>query len=160
VPKTSNKSDNKRLRDQTVRLRDAMAWLSRGFTLFDPRKRYPGFYLSPQQSYVLTIVSEEGPISPGEVAKKLRLEKSHLTKIVNSLIEMGAFEKSTDEHDRRRLLLTLTSKGIKIYKELEEVGIKSYMALMERIPEKERENVIRATQTMLNAMNSLREEAE
>ena len=134
-----------------------MAWLLRGFTLYDPRKSYPGFYLSPQQSYVLMIIKKFGSISPGGVAKELRLEKSHLTKIVNSLIELGAVRKTTDEKDRRRLVLTLTDKGKKIYMELDKAGVDSYVRLMRYIPEDERDNVVHAVEVMLKAMQDLRD---
>ena len=135
-----------------------MAWLLRGFTLFDPRKQYPDFYLSPQQSYVLTIVKNEGRISPGEVAKMLRLEKSHLTKIVNSLVTMGAIEKLTDDRDRRRVTLSLSRKGEEIFSDLDQVSIKSYMRLMEKVPESDRERVIEAVDILLEAMQELRKE--
>ncbi len=137
-----------------------MAWLLRGFTLSDPRKSYPDFYLSPQQSYVITVVKEAVEISPGEVARRLRLEKSHLTKIVNSLIEMGALSKETDLHDRRMLILKLTKKGEQIFRELDKASIDSYEALMHYIPEGDREMVINATRIMLDAMNRLRIDAE
>lgn len=135
-----------------------MIWLLRGFTLHDPRKSYPGFYLSPQQSYVMSVVREEDEISPGEVAKKLRLEKSHLTKIVNSLIDLGAMEKKTDPSDRRKLVLHLTKKGEEILRELDKVGIASYREFMHHIPEKEREPVIHAVEVMLEAMEEMRKE--
>ena len=133
-----------------------MLWLVRGFTLYDPRKSYPGFYLSPQQSYVLGVVHDQGPITPGDVARKLRLEKSHLTKIVNSLIEMGAVRKEHDSGDRRRLMLTATAEGRRIFRELDKVSIRSYLNLMELIPEEKRENVIGAVEVMLEAMDELR----
>jgi len=133
-----------------------MVWVLRGFTLYDPRKSYPGFYLSPQQSYVLSVVRDAGEISPGEVARQLRLEKSHLTKIVNSLIEMGAVEKTTDRRDRRKLVLRLTKKGRKIYGELDRASIESYTGLGEHIPEKERENVVHAAEVLLKAMEEMR----
>ena len=154
------KKDNSKseLRNQSRRLHDSMSWLIRGFTLFDPRKRYPDFYLSPQQSYVLTVVKLEGRISPGDVAKRLRLEKSHLTKIVNSLVEMGAILKIPDDNDRRRVTLSLSESGEEIYRELDQTSIESYMRLMEKVPESERESVIRAVDILLEAMQELRRE--
>ncbi len=137
-----------------------MAWLLRGFTLSDPRKRYPDFYLSPQQSYVLTVVHDEESISPGEVAKILRLEKSHLTKIVNSLIELKAIDKQTDQRDRRRLVLTLTEKGQQIFEDLDKASVDSYEALMVNVPQDEREKVIHATEVLLEAMNELRQKKD
>ena len=141
-------------------MHDAMAWLLRGFTLTDPRKSYPGFYLSPQQSYVLTVIHDAGSISPGDVARTLRLEKSHLTKIVNSLIEMDAVEKSTDLRDRRRLFLRLTPKGQKIFKELDKLSIDSYEALMKHVPAEKREEVVLVIEALLVAMQELRKELD
>ena len=133
-----------------------MVSLLRGFVLYDPRKSYPGFYLSPQQSYVLSIVNEAGDITPGEVARLLHIEKSHLTKIVNSMIHMGAVKKVRDVKDRRRQLLTLTKRGQEIYRELNRVSIDSYVPFMEQIPEQEREGVIRSVEIMREAMEILR----
>jgi DNA-binding MarR family transcriptional regulator len=156
---TEKKHNQKILREQSRRLHDAMMWLVRGFTLYDPRKSYPGFYLSPQQSYVLSVLNE-GPITPGEVAKKLRLEKSHLTKIVNTLIGMGAVEKQIDQDDRRRQVLTLTSEGKRIFRELDKVGIDSYMEIMSEIPQEKREKVIEAVKIMLDAVEELRRKSK
>jgi len=152
------KTEDKNLREQSRKLRDSMIWLVQGFTLYDPRKSYPGFYLSPQQSYVLSIVTEFHPISPGEVAKRLRLEKSHLTKIVNSLIEMKAVVKETDPDDHRRLILNPTAEGKRMMKELEKVGIESYVCLMQKIPPAERNRVVHAIEVMKEAMEELRKE--
>jgi DNA-binding MarR family transcriptional regulator len=149
------KSDQRKIREQSRRLRDAMVWLVRGFSLEDPRKSYPGFYLSPQQCYVLSVVNDVGDISPGDVAKRLGLEKSHLTKIVNTLIQYGAIVKHNDEKDRRKLVLVLTEKGRQMYKELDTVSIASYTNFMKQIPEGEREKVIRATEIMLDALNRM-----
>ena len=160
MPKNKTSSGDAKLRDQSRRLHDAMAWLLRGFTLSDPRKSYEGFYLSPQQSYVLTVIHNHNAISPGDVARALRLEKSHLTKIVNSLIELGAVQKQTDTQDRRRLVLTLTSKGKKMYRELDKLSVESYVALMKFVPENERDAVIKSTETLLKAMGELREEID
>lgn len=153
---TARKSDSLKINDQSRRLRNSMMWLVRGFTLYDPRKSYPGFYLSPQQSYVLGVVHDFGPITPGDVARKLRLEKSHLTKIVNSLLEMGAVARAHDSRDRRRLMLTATAKGKRFYTELDRLSVLSYQELMEIIPEEKREPVIRAVEIMLKAMDELR----
>ncbi len=156
MPKSRKSSARATLRSQSRRLRDTMIWVVRGFSLEDPRKSYPGFYLSPQQAYVLSVVKEVGSTSPGDVAKRLRLEKSHLTKIVNSLLALGALEKSRDTEDRRRIVLVLTEKGKKMYRELDKVSIDSYMMLMEHIPAKEREAVIHATNVMLQALRKMR----
>jgi DNA-binding MarR family transcriptional regulator len=146
------------IRAQSRRLRDAMVWLVRGFTLYDPRKAYPDFYLSPQQSYVLSVVHDHGPITPGEVAKRLRLEKSHLTKIVNSLITMGAIAKEADTGDRRRLMLKLSAKGIEIFRDLDKASVDSYVKLMANVPPEDRKMVIRAVEVMLKAMEEIRKE--
>ncbi|HEX9746083.1 MAG TPA: MarR family transcriptional regulator [bacterium] len=148
------------LSSQSRRLRDAMVWLIRGFVLYDPRKNYPDFYLSPQQSYVINVISEEERITPGEVAKILRLEKSHLTKIVNSLIDLGAVQKVRDEEDRRRQYLTLTGKGREIYGELDKVSVQSYENFVKHIPEKDRERVIESTEAMLKAVEEMRREMD
>ncbi len=157
VANNKTPADRTVIRKQSRRLHDVMMWLLRGFTLSDPKKQYPGFYLSPQQSYVLTVIWEAENISPGEVARTLRLEKSHLTKIVNSLLDLNAVRKQTDEIDRRKQVLTLTEKGKRIYLELDKASIDSYEMLMSQVPESKRENVIKSTTLLLDAMNKLRE---
>ncbi|HDS30090.1 MAG TPA: MarR family transcriptional regulator [Firmicutes bacterium] len=156
----TKETDKKKILEQTRRLRDAMVWLVRGFSLEDPRKNYPGFYLSPQQCYVLSVIKDEGNLSPGEISKRLRIEKSHLTKIINILIGLGAIERGEDPIDRRKVVLLLTKKGEKIFHELDLVSIDSYLKFMKLIPENQRDNVIKATEIMLNAYNEMRAKAE
>jgi DNA-binding MarR family transcriptional regulator len=64
-----------------------------------------------QQWRVLVIVSNFGPISPGELAKWLGVHPSSATRACDALVRARLLDRREDPHDRRRMVLTLTGEG-------------------------------------------------
>lgn len=66
------------------------------------------------QRLVLRIVGHHGRISPGELAKVLRVHPSSLTGVLRRLEQGELIRRESDPFDRRRALLELTRRGMRL----------------------------------------------
>jgi DNA-binding MarR family transcriptional regulator len=67
--------------------------------------------LSLTQSAVLGRVHQHGPVTPGELANRLRAKPQSLTRTLASLEESDLVRRMPDPDDRRQSLLTITPAG-------------------------------------------------
>jgi DNA-binding MarR family transcriptional regulator len=77
--------------------------------------------LNRTQHRTLFLLYNHGPSSMGEISLHLDLEKGSFTPVVSSLIEGGYVHRERDKKDRRRLMLSITGKGEKLVKKIEEM---------------------------------------
>ena len=73
--------------------------------------------LNQQQFVVLSEIVERGPINQKQLVGGLLIEKSNLSKIVKKLKARGLIKISSSPNDGRTTLLSITSKGRKIWGE-------------------------------------------
>jgi len=86
-----------------ARLRRA---LRRGARVADPGNR-----LAVAQLEVLSAVTEQQGVRPGQLARQLHMRPNTVTTIVNALTAQGMISRSTHEGDRRAIELTITDAG-------------------------------------------------
>ncbi|UOQ84945.1 MarR family winged helix-turn-helix transcriptional regulator [Gracilibacillus salinarum] len=67
--------------------------------------------LHPSHFHVLRMIEREEPIQMTFIAKKLDINKSNLTPIIQKLIEKDFIKKKKDAHDRRITYLEMTECG-------------------------------------------------
>ncbi len=134
-------------------------WTILEWSLGDPNQIYKKIELSQLHAYILFVVKESGPISIGEVAKRLRQEKSVITKSLARLIERGFIKKERDAKDGRRLLLRLTAEGERIFFELDSISIEKYSSWLKHIPLDDRKKVLEAVIILDDAMTMRRGES-
>jgi DNA-binding MarR family transcriptional regulator len=67
--------------------------------------------LSPNQAAVLGRVAVQGPITPGEVAERLRMLPQSLTRTFAALEASGLVRRMPDPDDGRQSLLVVTKEG-------------------------------------------------
>ena len=72
--------------------------------------------LTPPQFYVLATIGYAGSLPFGEIGAKMMVTVSNLTGIVDRLEEKKLVLRKRDETDRRVVHVTLTEKGMKLYK--------------------------------------------
>jgi DNA-binding MarR family transcriptional regulator len=70
---------------------------------------------------VLTVVGRFGPMSATEVTHQTSLESDKVTRIVNRLTEQGLVLRRQERTDRRRVTLSLSAKGTRVYDEIERI---------------------------------------
>jgi DNA-binding MarR family transcriptional regulator len=72
--------------------------------------------LTPPQFYVLATIGYAGGLPFGEIGEKMMVTVSNLTGIVDRLEEKRLVVRERDAHDRRVVRVTLTDKGLKVYR--------------------------------------------
>lgn len=84
--------------------------------------------LSAPLAYLVRLVAQQPGITQRLAGEVLRLEKSTITRFVNSLIEKGLVQRRIGE-DGRENRLYLTAKGRRVAPRLEEIGNRLYQTM-------------------------------
>lgn len=67
--------------------------------------------LSESQVYLLQLLAYHGTMRCSVLAKELRITMPAVTNLANKLVRKGYIQREIPEHDRRLILLSLTSLG-------------------------------------------------
>jgi len=82
--------------------------------------------LGKQQPMVISIIGTVGEIIPSYLGLYMNLDRSSLSRMIDSLEKKGIVRRKTDPEDRRKVLISLTEKGNRyyeiIFKIMEEVN--------------------------------------
>ena len=71
--------------------------------------------LTPTQFAALARLHERGPLSQNDLGRQIAMDAATTKVMVDRLAENGLIERSADAADRRRRVVTLTSKGDAAY---------------------------------------------
>ena len=73
--------------------------------------------LTGAQLFIINVIGEsEGPLSIGEVAERTLTDQSTVSVVVRRLVERGLVERTRSSEDSRRVELSLTAAGRKLYR--------------------------------------------
>jgi DNA-binding MarR family transcriptional regulator len=72
--------------------------------------------LTAAQADALTVIGAAGPLSLKELGELLIAEAGHPSRLVDRLVEAGFVERRAAGEDRRRVVLSLTSRGRRLEK--------------------------------------------
>jgi DNA-binding MarR family transcriptional regulator len=100
--------------------------------------------LSKNQPNVIKIIGMEGEIMPSTIGNYTGMDKSSLTRMIDDLEKKGMVFRKDDPKDRRKVLVSLTEKGLRCYnyinkltngllKILDEEDINEYLQSLETI---------------------------
>jgi len=65
-----------------------------------------------QQWRVLRVLGEKGPCDAGKLASEACILAPSLSRIINTLIDNQYIEKQLDTHDKRKIILNISSNGV------------------------------------------------
>lgn len=68
--------------------------------------------LTDPQFTVLAWLTKDGPLTPGQLAERERIQPPSMTRTVNGLVELGLVAKSEHPTDGRQVVVTLTEAGV------------------------------------------------
>ncbi len=94
------------------------------------------------QCFALVEIGRYRGISVKELAERVRLDKSGISRTVEELVQKGLVERKPSEQDRRYVELTLTDKGTERFQMIETGMNRKFQRILEQIPENRREAVI------------------
>lgn len=119
------------------------------FNLYSNKRLQDGLEeldLTPPQFYVLATIGYAGRLPFGEIGEKMMVTVSNLTGIVDRLEEKGLVVRERDTDDRRVVRVTLTRKGIKLYKSaipLFEKNISQFFSPLNKAQQRELASLLR-----------------
>ena len=77
-----------------------------------------GTELSPSLTAALSTVERHGPLTPSELAKRERIQRPTVTRVLARLEAEGLIERTADLYDRRSSLVAVTKAGSELLDEL------------------------------------------
>ena len=103
-----------------------------------------GGELSPSLTAALSTIERHGPLTPGEVATRERIQRPTVTRVLTRLEEQGLIERMPDVRDRRSTLVTASPAGRDLLAALRTRKTAFLASRIERLGAEERETLERA----------------
>ena len=139
------------IKEQAWELRELTRKLARDLSFLDSdRASCCGVTLA--QCHAIVEIGRLGEATPSLLAKILRLDRSTVTRLTDSLVERGFVLRGQYPGDRRSVILSLAEKGYRFFEATEDSMNGFFLSLIERIPENERMIVLSGIGSMINAL--------
>ena len=103
------------------------------------------------QCLVLLEIDEGGELSMSQLASRLRLDASTLSRTIEGLVRRQLVERLREDQDRRVVRIRLTSEGRSVCRSIHKESDGHYIRIFEKIPESRRETVIKNFETLVQA---------
>lgn len=87
----------------------------------------------------LAIVGHYEPVFPGWIARRTSMVPERVSRALDRLMEKGLVDRTLDREDRRRIVVTLSSRGRKAFAEIEAVRTAMEEELLGVLSAQERE---------------------
>ncbi len=110
--------------------------------------------LSVSQCYTLEALDMHGPMPMGELAGRLHLEISTMTRIVDYLVTNKFATRVTDADDRRVCRVQIGRKGRSLAARIRAELVKEHELVLREVPRESREAVILAMSHLLSAFEA------
>ncbi|MBM4162067.1 MAG: MarR family transcriptional regulator [Ignavibacteria bacterium] len=101
---------------------------------------------------VLRSMRSDEMLSAGELAKRVRLSSSRLTRILDGLVAKGFVRRQCDTRDRRVVEVLLTDEGRKMRSDLRAMFIRTHQDIVDILSSDTGESVIVAMEKLGDAM--------
>ena len=108
------------------------AWLAEGHGLF------------PAEFKCLRLLEKDESLNNKEIAKRMNLSPSRLTRIIDGLVKKGYMQREIDQTDRRNMKLGLSRRGKILTNKLDKAYIDIHQEILQDIDESQHESLINA----------------
>ena len=135
-----------------VDLQERMIALIRAFGLHKPDETPCGRPVSVAEAHALMELSRAETLVQKELASRLRLEKSTVSRLVGMLEDRGWVKRSRSLQDGRAVELRLTEAGRQTAEDIAEARRAKFAQVLEAIPEENRESVLESMKILEKAM--------
>ena len=145
------------LNEQARRLHGAVTELVRRYQFRD-RNEICCFGISVSQCYALEAIGEREELAMGDLAGRMRLSVSTMTRVVDQLEERGLVRRAKRSDDRRVCCVATTPAGRRLLGRISAELLAGERAILERVPAEHREAVIGALDELSRAIDGWRGE--
>lgn len=144
---------NARRADDPAVLQEALAGFVRAFGLHQPETTPCGRPIPVSEAHALGELAQEGELRQAELTRRLRLQKSTVSRLVTQLSTRGWVERAPAPEDGRGVVLRLTTAGREAARNLAEARRDRFNRLLASIPAHERAGVLHALDVMVEALD-------
>ncbi|MGK5740208.1 MarR family winged helix-turn-helix transcriptional regulator [Micromonospora sp. URMC 103] len=137
--------------DDVGTAQDALMRFIRNFGLHQPDRTPCGQPLPVSEAHALAEIARDGHLRQAELTRRLRLEKSTISRLVTNLERRGWITRQAASEDGRGVLLQLTEAGVTAAARQAEARRTKFTTLLARIPDEQRASVVHALQTLAEA---------
>src|SRR5215212_2907556 len=130
-------------------LQDQLIALIRAFGLHRPGQTPCGEPVAVAEAHALMELAHGVPLSQNDLAARLQLEKSTVSRLVGILESRGWIARSRSARDGRARELRLTDTGEQMAAELAEARRAKFARVFDAIPEAERATVLGSLQVLV-----------
>ena len=130
---------------------EALMRFVRNFGLHQPDRTPCGQPLPVSEAHAMVEIAREGRIRQVELARRLRLEKSTVSRLVAQLIGRDWVRRVKHDGDARVVRLELTAAGSRAAGELAVARAARFADLLRNIPAERRPAVLDAIATLVDA---------
>ncbi len=123
--------------EQAKMLSEMTRKMARTLSLLD-RDRASCCGVTLAQCHAIVEIGRAGVATPSFLATILRLDRSTITRLTDSLVEQEFVLRKNDPGDRRSVTLSLSEKGLRFFEGTENSMNSFFLSVIERIPENER----------------------
>jgi DNA-binding MarR family transcriptional regulator len=135
------------------RLQARLVTFIRAFGLHQPDTTPCGQPVPVSEAHALMELTRSQPLGQHDLARRLRLEKSTVSRLVAQLAQRGWVERERDAADGRATLLRLTPTGQAAAGQLAAARTATFARVLDAIPPQERDNVLHALHVLTEALD-------
>ncbi|MBT2365809.1 MarR family transcriptional regulator [Streptomyces sp. ISL-10] len=139
--------------DDPVVLQDALGSFVRAFGLHQPETTPCGRPIPVSEAHALSELAQEGELRQVELTRRLRLQKSTVSRLVRQLSARDWVERAPALDDGRGVVLRLTPAGRRAAQNLVDARRERFSRLLDSIPAHERAGVLHALDVMVEALD-------
>lgn len=110
--------------------------------------------MSLSEAHALTILRESQPLTQKSLAKRLRLEKSTVSRLIDSMEKKDWITRQHNNQDLRQNHLRLKSSGTERAKQVFQAREEHFRAILNHIPEEEQESLHASLECFLDALHT------
>ena len=101
---------------------------------------------------VLRLLAEEGrALTAGEISRMLKMTTSRIAAVLGALDKKALIVRSTDAQDKRRIQVTLTSKGLAMTQRKKQADLKNISHALSQLGEQDAKDFVR----LMGRMNDI-----
>ncbi|PSK98898.1 DNA-binding MarR family transcriptional regulator [Murinocardiopsis flavida] len=128
--------------------------LVRGAGLLQPERPVPGLPVSLSQGFALHELDTDPPLSQRDLAERLRLEKSTVSRMAADLERKELLSRERDPHNRRLYRLRLTDQGRALHEHMARTFHGAYVRWVTAMTSEERDALLVGLPALVRAIRA------
>ena len=138
-------------------LRELIRQLERKLGILQENQQVCCGCISMAQCHALVEIGRAGNISLNDLAEKLNLDSSTMSRTVNKLVTNNFAQRDIDPADRRYVTISLTDSGTSLFQAIESDRNAHFRKVYETIPTAKQEQVLESLQILIDALKKNQE---